>query len=178
MAIEINTKVSVGDTFGKQTVGNLTLEDAKFFGRPNFSGEEDRFKDSRKKFTVLIPNDVADQLRDLGWNVKTSVPTPEEQAEGREPISFLKVMVDDVTETSGPDIWVIMGEEREKLTNATMAILDRSRIENLDMELRVWMYNADEVRQGLEEPKYSARLKTLVAVLRPNLLDAKYGRLI
>ena len=42
MAIEINTKISVGETHGKK-VGNLILEDAKFWGRPNFSGELDRF---------------------------------------------------------------------------------------------------------------------------------------
>ena len=171
MAIEINTKVSVGETFGKQKLGNLTLEDAKFFGRPNFTGEEDRFKDSRRKFTVLIPNELADQLRDMGWNVKTSIPTQEEVAEGREPLSHLKVMVD----ASIADVWIIMGEEREKLTASTMGILDRSRIETMDMEIRAWMYNEDEVKANTEEPQYSARLVTLVAVIRPNVLSQKYG---
>lgn len=168
MAIEINTKVSVADTFGKQKLGNLTLEDAKFFGRPNFSGEEDRFKDTRRKFTVLIPNDVADQLREIGWNVKTTIPTQEEVAEGREPLSHLKVMVD-----SGSDIWVIMGDEREKLTENTMGVLDRSRIQNLDMEIRAWEYDPEE-----KPGEFSARLVTLVAVIQQNLLSSKYGRLL
>lgn len=161
MAIEINTKVSVGETFGKQKLGNLTLEDAKFFGRPNFSGEEDRFKDARPKFTVLIPNETADQLRQFGWNVKTTVPTEE----GQEELSHLKVMVDKQS-----DIWVIMGEDREKLNEQTRGVLDRSRVERLDMEIRAWEYDPEE-----QPGNYSARLVTLIAVIRPNILSQKYG---
>lgn len=166
MAIEINTKVSVGETYGKK-VGNITLEDAKFFGRPNFSGVEDRFKDDRRKFTVLIPNDVADQLRQMGWNVKTSIPTPEEQAQGRETLSHLKVMVGD-----SAIIYIRMDEKMEQLQPATFGVLDRSRIQTMDMEIRAWEYDPEE-RPG----QYSARLVSLVATLTPNILEQKYGRL-
>lgn len=168
MAIEINTKVSVGETYGKK-VGNLTLEDAKFFGRPNFSGVEDRFKDDRRKFTVLVPNDVADQLREMGWNVKTNIPTPEELKEfpDREPLSHLKVMVDD-----GSIVQIRMGEDVETLTVGNFSVIDRSRIETMDMEIRAWEYDPDE-RPG----NYSARLVALVANIRPNILEQKYGRL-
>jgi hypothetical protein len=165
MAIEINTKVSVGDTFGKQKLGNLTLEDAKFFGRPNFSGEEDQFKDSRRKFTVLIPNEVADQLREYGWNVKTNIPTQEEVAQGREMISHLKVMVDRTA-----DVWIKMGEDNEKLNEQTMGVLDKSRVEHLDMEIRAWEYDPED-----KPGEFSARLVTLIAVIRPNILSQKYG---
>lgn len=171
MAIEINTKIHVGEKYGKTKVANITLEDAKFWGRPNFSGdaESDRFKDPRRKFTVLIPNDVADTLRDLGWNVKTTIPTAEKLAEDPtlEPISSLKVMVDDTS-----DIWIMLGEDREKLAIQNFGVMDRSRVENMDMELRAWEYNPEEYPD-----QFSARLSTLVAVLRPNILDQKYGRL-
>jgi hypothetical protein len=168
MAIEINTKVSVGETYGKK-VGNITLEDAKFFGRPNFSGVEDRFKDDRRKFTVLIPNEVADQLREMGWNVKTSIPTQEELREfpDREPISHLKVMVDD-----GSIVQIRMGENVEQLTVGNFGVIDRSRIDTMDMEIRAWEYDPEE-RPG----QYSARLVALVANIRPNILEQKYGLL-
>lgn len=168
MAIEINTKVSVGETYGKK-VGNITLEDAKFFGRPNFSGVEDRFKDDRRKFTVLIPNEVADQLREMGWNVKTNIPTQEELKEypDREPLSHLKVMVDD-----GSIVQIRMGDDVETLTVPSFGVIDRSRIETMDMEIRAWEYDPDE-RPG----NYSARLVALVANIRPNILEQKYGRL-
>lgn len=178
MAIEINTIVRVGELYGR-AVANIALEDAKFFGKPNFAGEMDQFKDKRRRFTVLIPNDVADQLRALGWNVKTSIPTPEEESAGREMVSHLKVAVDD-----GSDIFLKQGEETEKLSPGgpdgvgnTFGVMDKVRIENMDMEIRAWNYNQEEVKAGIEEPKYSARLVTLVATLRPNMLSEKYGRL-
>jgi len=182
MFTEINTKITVGDTYGKG-VPNITLEDALFFGRPNFAGELDRFNDDRRKFTVLIPNDVADQLRAIGYMVKTKAPTPEElqQFPDRETISHLKVFLNfgfvkghegDPEYETGPNIHVIQGEQVEKLTAKTVPILDRSRFESMDMELRGWEYNAEE-QPGM----YSARLVSMVVTLRPSILDQKYGRL-
>ena len=177
MVIQINTKVSVGESYGDKAP-NITLEDARFFGRPNFSGEEDRFKDARRKFTVLIPNEVADELRALGYNVKTDIPNDEEKAQGRETISHLKVMVDPPTEGGGSSVFVKMGDNKpEKLTVQTLGVMDRARLETMDMEIRAWMYNEEEVRKGLESPQYSARLVALVASIRMNLLDQKYGML-
>lgn len=185
--MEINTKVTVGESYGRG-LGNLILEDARFFGRPNFSGEMNQFKEDKRQFTVLIPNDVADTLRELGWNVKTTIPRTEEE----EPLSHLKVMVDlmkvkdynalpehEKAEalSKGPDIRILQGDQQERLGLLTAGVLDRSRLETIDMEIRAWMYNGAEVAQGLEEPKYSARLVALVATLRPSLLDSKYGRL-
>lgn len=180
---ETTTKVTQHEPLGRKKLGNLTLEDAHFWGRPNFSGEEDQFRDARRKFTVIIPNEAADELRALGWNVRTTLPTPEKLAIDPEaqPISSLKVMLNftfdpehpnDVRYEKGPDIWVIMGEDREKLTSLTVGLLDRSRVHSLDMEIRGWEYNAEE-----EPGKYSARLVQLVAVIQPSLLDKKYGGL-
>lgn len=170
----LNTTVTVAEPFGRQKVGNLTLEDAKFWGRPNFAGEEDQFRDSRRKFSVLIPNEHADALRELGYNVKTTIPTPEEAANGREPVSGLKVMLNFRDEgqpnETGPDIWLIMGEQREKLTSKTVGILDRSRIRELAMEIRGWEYDPED-----KPGELSARLVQLVAVIEPNVLQSKYG---
>jgi hypothetical protein len=183
MAIEINTKVSLGETYGKK-VGNIILEDAKFFGRPNFAGEMDRFKDDRRKFTVLIPNDVADQLREMGYNVKTSIPTAEEleQFPDREPLSHLKVMIDTPVfekdhnghdrQVKGSEVHIVQGESYEHLTAATLAVVDRSRFENIDMEIRAWEYDPEE-----QPGKYSARLVKFVGVMPANILDQKYGHL-
>ena len=179
MAIEINTKVSVGQSYGAKGIPNITLEDAKFFGRPNFAGEMNRFKETKRQFTVLIPNDVADQLRQIGYNVKTNIPTQEELAEfpDREPISHLKVAVDEPTESGGSAVYIKMGETGtpEKLTAANLGAMDRARIHDMDMEIRGWMYNQDEVNKGIEQPLYSARLVTVVANIQLDILGAKYG---
>lgn len=183
MTFELNTKVTQGEAYGQKKLGNLTLEDAKFWGRPNFSGEMDRFKDDRRKFTVQIPNEAADELRALGWNVKTTIPDAERLAQDpdAQPISSLKVMLNfrfddahpgDVKYEKGPDIWIIMGDDREKLTSLTVGLLDRSSIKTLDMEIRGWEYDPEE-NPGV----YSARLVQLVAVIEPSILSAKYGGL-
>lgn len=172
MPIEpIETIVSSGPTLGKK-LGNLTLEKARFFGRPNFSGEVDRFGDDRRKFTVMIPNDVADQLREMGWNVKTIIPTEEEKAEGRETVSCLKVMVDDISIIQvrmGQDITTLQPGDK-KGNPGTFGVMDRSRIEEMDMEIRAWEYKPEE-----KPGEYSARLVALVATLRFNRLEEKYG---
>lgn len=178
MVIEINTIVSVGQAQGgRHAIPNITLQNCKFFGRPNFAGEINRFKETKRQFTVLIPNDVADQLREIGYNVKTKIPTPEDLRENPElgEISFLKVAVDE----DKANVFIKMGDaEPTKLSPDTLGVIDNSRLEDLDMELRGWMYNKDEVEQGVEAPAYSARVVTLIATLRPNLLQEKYGNLV
>lgn len=169
--------VSIGESYGSR-VGNLTIENTRFFGRPNFAGEMDRFKSNKRQCTVIVPNEVADQLRSLGWNVKTTEP----QTEDQEPISHLKVVSDfrfdqnhpgDVDYEKGPDVWVFQGETREKLTSKTVGMLDRSRLESFDLEVRGWEYDPDDNPGAL-----SARLVQAVATIRPSILAAKYGTLM
>ena len=172
--MELNTVVSVGETFGKK-LGNLILEDARFFGRPNFSGELDRFKDDRRKFTVLIPNDLADQLRAAGWNVKTNIPTPEELQEfpDREPISHLKVMVDmNEDTTKGAQVFIKQGEILEKLNITNVGVVDRMRFDEIGMEIRAWEFDPED-----KPGEFSARLVQFVGVAPFNRLEEKYGRL-
>lgn len=168
---ENETSVIIMEPRGKN-LPNVTLQKVRFYGRPNFGGEMDRFKDPRPKCTVIIPDNAVEPLRELGYNVKTTVPDPEDFELGREPVNHLKVMVD-----AKSDIYIVLNGESEKLAEEKRGIIDRSRFEEMDMEIRAWMYNKDEVDQGLEEPKYSARLVTFVGVMRPSILGAKYGLL-
>lgn len=178
--------ITVGEIFGKELVPNITIEDAKFWGRPNFRGDENQFKDSRRMFNVLIQNDLADQLRAVGYPVKTLEPKPERLAEDpdAQPLSFLKVMIDDVVYddaneniVKGPKIILMQGDKVQRLDNNTMAVMDRANISKLDLEIRAWNYNWEEVKAGTEEPKFSARLVTSVGIMRPSVLADKYGNL-
>lgn len=159
--MELNTQVAVLEGY-KGRLGNLILQDAKFFGRPNFSGELDNFNDDRRKFTVLIPNEHADELRSLGWNVKTTLPQTEEQ----DPVSHLKVMVD-----RGSSVLLIAQgldgvDKQEVLSEDTFGIVDRSRVLEMDMEIRAWEY---------DEGQYSARLVSAAIRIQPNFMQQKYG---
>lgn len=178
----LQTLVHVGETYGRG-IPNLTIEAARFYGRPNFAGEMNQFKSTRRQFTILIPNEVAEDLRTIGYNVKTKVLTPEEIEAGMEVLSHLTVVVDnrpdkmypdDPTREKGAEVYVhkiVQGEPKnEKLTSRTFGVMDSGRFEHIDMEIRGWEYDPDE-----EPGKYSARLVQLVAVMRPSLLVEKYG---
>lgn len=178
---ELDIKIHQAEAFGKKKLGNLTVENTRFFGRPNFAGEEDQFRDSSRKFTIIVPNAAADELRALGWNVKTKETDKEGNPLPDGPVSHLKVKLNftpnpehpnDISMERGPDVWVIMGEDREKLNSRTVGILDRSRIVSLDLEVRGWEYDPEE-----SPGEFSARLVQLVAVIQPSLLDSKYGGL-
>lgn len=171
------TTITIGESYGGKAP-NFTIENAKFYGRPNFAGELDRFKDDRRKFTVFIPKEAVEPLQRFGYNVKTKLPDEEDLAMGREEISFLKVMLNFRPDEKypekpelekGPDIWVIQGESREKLSSRTVGILDRSRFQNIDMEIRGWEYDPEE-NPGM----LSARLVMFVGVLRPSIIASKY----
>lgn len=170
--MDINTIVSVAHhPPGKKGLPNITLQDCRFFGKPNFGGKENQFKDARRTYTVVIPNEVADTLREIGYNVKTTLPTPEQQAEGLEPISHLKVMVD----STGTVSMGAQGNIPSLIEEGNYGIVDMTRFETWDCEIRAWCYNEDEVRAGTEEPKYSARNVQFIGVMRPNILAEKYS---
>lgn len=178
MSRPLETTVAVQESYGRG-LGNLILENCQFWGEVNFEGRyNDVTKKERRQFNVLIPNEVAQTLRDLGWNCKTLEPRTEEE----EPMSFMQVVVDiipskdnpdDLNKEQGPDIWVIQGDSRQKLNSTTVAMLDRTRaIETIDMEIRAWEYD-----RAKKPGEHSARLVTLVAVMRPNRLMEKYKNL-
>lgn len=174
MTNELNTVITMSEPYGRG-IGNLTLENVRFLGRPNFSGERDRFKDTRRKCTVLIPEEHVEGLRAIGWNVKTTIPNMPDQ----EPLHLLDVFASfkfddnhpgDVRYERGPEVFVIMGQNQERLTSDTIGMLDRTRLLNVDMEIRGWEYDPDE-----HPGAYSARLVGLVAEIAGSRLKDKYN---
>jgi hypothetical protein len=173
----IETEVFVGNVYGKMVAPNLTFMNTRFYGRPNFSGTPNDFNDARPQCTVLIQAHHLEELQRLGYNVKPSKVNPD--FPDNEPFAHLRVMVDQMlfeerdgqqVQVQGPEITIKMGDQLERLNNATMAILDKSRIVDLDVEVRAWDYPKREPH----EP-YSARLVKLVATIERDRLSEKHG---
>lgn len=175
----LQTTVTVNQNYGRG-IPNITFQNCRFYGKPNFQGVPNQWKDDRRQFTIMVPNDEADNLRAIGYNVKTKVLTEEEKQQGLEQISHISIKVDfrpdkenpsDISKERGPDIYIVQdGKEPEKLTSKTVACLDNARFENIDMEIRGWEYSPED-----NPGQYSARLVSLVAVMRPSQLGEKYG---
>lgn len=196
------TVIHIGELYGQKKVANLTIENARFWGRPNFNGDLDQFKNTNRKFTVIIPNDVADDVRTLGWNVKhklktlvghdeknspiyqwdnlpsvASVAAAGGLSDDQELISSMRVMVDMSPEKDiqgkGSKVWMSLGSgPAEQLNSRTAGAIDRSRIVKFDCEIRAWEYDPED-----EPGKYSARLVECVAVVELNRIQQIHGRL-
>lgn len=188
------TTIIIGELFGQKKVANITLQNARFWGRPNFNGDLDRFRDSSRKFTLIIPNELADDLRNLGWNIKTAykqqvgdrtewITVPSMGAlpkldPDQEVVSSLKVKVDMSPEKDaagkGSKVWISTGPgvPPQQLNSRTAGIIDRSRVHRIDCELRAWEYDPEE-----EPGKYSARLVEIIAVVQLNPIAERLNTL-
>lgn len=172
------TVIGIQDPYRPGEVGHLIVENADFWQRPNFEGRKNRFHQQKREFNIYIPESAVKSLQAIGYPVKTLDPRTEEE----EPLHFMKIAVDLIpskTEPknpeleSGADIWLLRGDIKQKLNSTNVAILDSTKaIDRVDMELRAWEYDREEA-----PGKYSARLVTLVAVMRPNRLADRYSLL-
>lgn len=107
---------------------NLVISDAKLVYRTNFSGEEKTFNGSvinesgMRNFNVAISNpELADWLRDEGWNVKTT-----RGSDDYEPESYIPVKVS--FGKYPPVIKRHAGRNVVALDEYTVGQLDRDRI--------------------------------------------------
>lgn len=111
--------------------GTLQIKGARITYR-NFSGEGSKFnREGDRNFVVIIPSqDIADALLERGWNVKIKAP----RVEGEEPFMYMKVKV--AFTDWGPHAYLISGNNKNKLDEESISILDRISIANADMHLR------------------------------------------
>lgn len=177
------TIITIGE-MRKSGIPNVTVENARFFGRPDMTEEPDRFKNTQRKFLIFIPDNAVEPLRSIGYNVKTTVPKPEDLEMGREPVNHIKIvstfsipddkkgLPNEMEFEKGPDVYVKSGDDVEKLNSKTVGILNRSRFSSMDLEFRGWEYDPED-SAGL----YSARLVSFIGILIPNFIEQKWGRL-
>lgn len=152
-----NTQVHIMDGY-RGRLGNVIFEDAEFFGRPNFRGETNAWGSDSRILKLVVPDAAVDALLELGWNVKTTTPEKPEI----EPVSFIKIAVDDTSV-----IVARMDDQDTLLTKESSRIIDSSRnIETMDVEFRAWEY---------EPGLISARLVKIVVVMLPDFWANKYG---
>ena len=112
--------------------GILQFDDVKIAFR-NFEGRGDDFnREGDRNFVVVIDDqEIADVLIEEGWNVKIKPP----RVEGEEPFMFLKVKV----KFGGfrePNINLISGNARVRLTEDTVGCLDDADILHVDLDVR------------------------------------------
>ena len=116
-------------TFAPRNI--LQIDDARIIYR-NFAGEVSQFnRAGDRNFSVLIEDEqIANELRDHGWNVKIK----QAREEGDTPFMHLPVKVK--FNDRGPSVYLVSGSNRVKLDEETIGMLDSIDILGVDLDIR------------------------------------------
>lgn len=135
----------------------------------NFEGRGDKFnREGDRYFHIAIPTEeMKDALLEhtnedgAGWNVKIRPPRDEDET----PQMHLKVKVKFTSR--GPNIYLITGGHRVKLTEETVKCLDDVDIERVDLDIRPY----DNFTQG--RPFRTAYLQSMEVTQRMDRFAAR-----
>lgn len=147
--------------------GTISITDAELIFK-NFSGNERRYNPAgRRNFCVFLNDEVADALRNDGWNVKILQPKTDEY----EPRPYISVAVRyDVSEHLKPRISLgTTAGMKTKLTEDTVSILDWASIESSKMIIRPHKWTKDNGDSGKK-----AYLQSLSVVVEAEDYDYAY----
>lgn len=145
-----------------QRVGNISIENARILFR-NFAGKESKFNAKGKRnFCLLLDNDVAEELKDVGWNVKYLNPRDPEDP----PQAYIQVAV--AFDNFPPNIWMITGNKKTKLDEDTVSALDYAEIENIDIIVRPYTWEVNG-KGGIK-----AYVKNMYVTIVENEFEKKY----
>ncbi len=116
-------------TFAPRNI--LQIDDARIIYR-NFAGEASQFnRAGDRNFSVLIEDEqIANELRDHGWNVKIK----QAREEGDTPFMHLPVKVK--FNDRGPSVYLVSGSNRVRLDEETIGMLDNIDILGVDLDIR------------------------------------------
>lgn len=141
----------------------IMFDDARIIFR-NFAGEQTKFnREGDRNFCVIIPDDLVDQLREDGWNVKSLQP----REEGDPVRHYMKVSVS--YKGRPPRVVLISSRGRTDLGQDQISMLDYVVIRRVDLIVRPYHW---EVRG---ETGISAYLKTMYVTIEEDELDIRYA---
>ena len=121
----------------------LQIDDARIIYR-NFAGRGDKYnREGDRNFAVVIPDEeMADELTNLGWNVKIKPP----REDGDTPFMFLPVKVK--FNDRGPNVYLKTGNVQNRLDEESVGLLDNIDIISVDLDIRPfdWDVNGKQGR--------------------------------
>lgn len=154
----------------KKWIDDVCIENAQLLtgAFKNFSGKEkppyNRAGD--RNFAVFIDNDIAEVMKNDGWNIKTLNPRDEDE----EPRHYIVVAVS--YKIRPPEITLISGKSVRTLTEETVGILDQAEAINVDLIIHPYVWNVGD------ESGVKAYLKEMVFEQKTSRLQEKYAYLM
>ena len=142
---------------------SFMIEDAEIIFR-NFSGKEGQYnKAGERNFCVVLPNDIAAQMVEDGWNVRYL----EAREEGDEAKPYIAISAR--FDIRPPRVVLITSTSRTQLDESSIEVLDWSDIKTADLIARGhdWYVNG---KSGTK-----AYLQSLFVTIEEDALERKYA---
>lgn len=142
----------------------LDIENAKIIW-PNFEGRAEKFnRQGDRYFNVILDDEkVADDLSKQGYNVKVRAP----RDEGDKPFYYLPVKVR--FDNYPPNIWLVTGKKKTRVTEDIVGELDHADIRYVDVTISPYAWEVND-KSGV-----TAYLKTMYVVQEEDSFASKYA---
>lgn len=155
----------------KKITSNISLSDARLIFR-NFQGKATTYNnEGNRNFGVILPDDLAEKLKDDGWKVRYLRPREDED----EPTPWLSVKVK--FDPYPPIAVLITSRGKKKLHEDTIEQLDWSRIKTCDLIIRPYNYPEVTDKNGniIRAAGVAAYLKAIYVTIDEDEFERKYA---
>ena len=142
----------------------INIEDARIIW-PNFEGRAEKYnRKGDRYFNVILDDEkVAQDMAEHGYNVKIRAP----KDEGDKPFYYLPVKVR--FDNYPPNIWLIQGKVKTRITEETVGELDHADLKSVDVTISPYTWEVED-KSGI-----AAYLKTMYAVVHEDAFASKYA---
>lgn len=149
-------------------IEKIVIRDAKIINR-NFSGTPNKYnRNGARQFCVVIEDeDAAQNLINVGWNIKIRAP----KADGDIPFYYLPVELSFKNERYKPQVYVITGRKKILCDENDVADLDRFEFEKVDILIRPRTWTDDDTG----EKKVKAYVEELYITIGYSELASEYA---
>ena len=153
----------------KRVTSNIKLEGARMIFK-NFQGKKTEFnEEGNRNFGVLIDDELAENLKADGWNIKYRPPKEDDPDQHEQAWLSVRVKFGDIP----PLAYLITSRGKIKLTEETIGQIDWTLIKNVDMIIRPYNYPALRGRPA----GVSAYLKSIYVTVLEDDLAIKYSEI-